>query len=54
LEERGEVCLAEEAERLWRSGMSVDEVSRRMGVDATWVRTVVAPPGEEEQDPDRA
>ena len=37
----GEVCLAEEAERLRRSGLSVDEVARRMGVDASWVETVV-------------
>lgn len=43
MEERGEVCLAEEAERLWRSGLGVDEISRRMGVDTVWVETVVAP-----------
>jgi hypothetical protein len=41
LERNGEVCLAEEAERLRRSGLGVDEVARRMGVDAAWVETVV-------------
>ncbi len=41
MEGRGEVCLAEEAERLRRSGLEVDEVARRMGVDAAWVETVV-------------
>ena len=44
MEERGELCLAEEAERLRRSGLKVDEVARRMGVDAAWVETVVAGP----------
>jgi hypothetical protein len=47
----GEVCLAEEAERLRRSGLSVDEVARRMGVDPSWVETVVLEDGE---DRDRA
>lgn len=41
MEQRGEVCLAEEAERLRRSGLGVEEVARRMGVDAAWVETVV-------------
>jgi hypothetical protein len=48
VEERGEVCLAEEAERLWRSGMGINDVARRMGVDAAWVETVVVTPGEDE------
>lgn len=43
MEERGEVCLAEEAERLRQSGLSVEDVSRRMGVDAAWVESVVSP-----------
>ena len=43
MEERGEVCLAEEAERLQQSGLSVEDVSRRMGVDAAWVESVVSP-----------
>ena len=41
MEQRREVCLAEEAERLRRSGLGVDEVARRMGVDAAWVETVI-------------
>ena len=48
MERSGEVCLAEEAERLRRSGLGVDEVARRMGVDAVWVESVVAEPEEEE------
>ena len=53
MEQRGEVCLAEEAERLRRSGLEVDEVARRMGVDAAWVETVVSEPaGDEEPTPE--
>ena len=53
--ERGEVCLAEEAENLWRSGLGVDEISRRMGVDVAWVQTVVAPHAKDGQpEPDKA
>ena len=44
LEGRGEVCLVEEAERLRRSGLGIEEVARRMGVDAAWVETVVSQP----------
>ena len=54
MEERGELCLAEEAERLRRSGLGVDEVARRMGVDAAWVETVVSPPdGNQETAPEK-
>jgi predicted transposase YdaD len=54
VEGRGEVCLAEEAERLRRSGLEIDEVARRMGVDAAWVETVVAEPeGDEEPTPEK-
>jgi hypothetical protein len=49
VEDRGEVCLAEEAERLWRSGMDVEAVARRMDVDAAWVESVVAPHLEDEE-----
>ena len=49
VEERGEVCLAEEAERLRRSGLGIDEVARRMGVDAAWVETVVVTDEEDEK-----
>lgn len=51
MEQRGEVCLAEEAERLRRSGLGVDEVARRMGVDRAWVETVVSAPGGEDEEP---
>ena len=54
LERNGEVCLAEEAERLRRSGLGIDEVARRMGVDAAWVETVVVEPdGDEEPAPEK-
>jgi len=53
VEPRGEVCLAEEAERLRRSGLKVDEIARRMGVDAAWVETVVmGTEGDEEPAPE--
>jgi len=54
VERSGEVCLAEEAERLRRSGLGIDEVARRMGVDAAWVETVVVDhEGEEEIAPEK-
>jgi len=53
LEERGEVCLAEEVERLRRLGLSDGEIASKMGVDASWVETVISP-GEDEPGPDPA
>jgi transcriptional regulator with XRE-family HTH domain len=47
LEERGELCLAEEVERLRQLGLSDEEVASRLGVDAGWVETLVSL-GEEE------
>ncbi len=47
MDERGEVCLAEEVERLRRSGLRIDEVALRMGVDPAWVETVVMEPEED-------
>ena len=47
MQERGEVCLAEEVERLRNLGLSDEEVASRLGVDASWVETLVSP-GEEE------
>jgi len=47
LEDRGEVCLAEEVERLRRLGISDGEIASRMGVDASWVETLISP-GEDE------
>ena len=43
----GEVCLEEEAERLRRSGMSVAEISRTMGVDEGWVEALFSTWGED-------
>ena len=47
MEDRGEVCLAEEVERLRRLGISDGEIASRMGVDASWVETLISP-GEDE------
>ena len=52
MEGRGEVCLAEEAERLRRSGLGIDEVARRMGVEVAWVETVVLEQEDEETRPE--
>jgi DNA-directed RNA polymerase specialized sigma24 family protein len=46
VQERGEVCLAEEVERLRQLGLSDEEVASRLGVDVGWVETLVSP-GEE-------
>jgi hypothetical protein len=43
VEERGELCLAEEVERLRQLGLSDEEVASRLGVDASWVETLVSP-----------
>jgi hypothetical protein len=42
LEDRGEVCLAEEVERFRRLGLSDGEIASKMGVDARWIETVVS------------
>ena len=42
MEDRREVCLEEEVERLRGSGMSAAEISRTMGVDESWVESLVA------------
>jgi predicted transposase YdaD len=52
VEERGEVCTAEEVERLRRLGLSDEEVARRLGVDVAWVETVISP-GEDETTAER-
>ncbi len=46
LEDRREVCLEEEVERLRRSGMSAAEISRTMGVDQVWVEALISEWGE--------
>lgn len=52
MEERG-VCLEEEVERMRRSGMTTDEISQKMGVDPTWVESLVSMV-EDEEDPSAA
>jgi hypothetical protein len=47
LEDRGEVCLAEEVERFRRLGLSDGEIASKIGVDESWVETVVSS-GEDE------
>jgi hypothetical protein len=47
MEDRGEVCLAEEAERLRRLGLCDGEIASRMGVDPSWVETLVSPEEDE-------
>jgi DNA-directed RNA polymerase specialized sigma24 family protein len=42
LENKGEVCLEEEVEKRRRSGMSTDEIAQEMGVDPTWVESLVS------------
>jgi hypothetical protein len=51
LQERGEVCLAEEVERYRWLGLSDGEIASKLGVEASWVETVVSS-GEDEQGPD--
>lgn len=46
MEDRGEVCMAEEVERLRRLGLSDEEIAERMGVDAAWVEILVSPEGD--------
>ena len=50
MEDRGEVCLAEEVERFRRLGLSDGEIASKLGVDASWVQTLVSP-GEDEPGP---
>ncbi|MDP9410175.1 MAG: hypothetical protein M3Q49_17685 [Actinomycetota bacterium] len=46
MEDQGELCLAEEVERLRRLGLSDEEIAGRMGVDVSWVETLVSPEGD--------
>lgn len=41
MENRGEVCLEEEVDRLRRSGMSVQEISTSLGLEPVWVAEIV-------------
>ncbi len=47
MQDRGELCLAEEVERLRQLGLSDEEVASRLGVDVGWVETLVSPEDEE-------
>ena len=47
MEDRGEVCLAEEVERLRKIGFSDEEIAGKLGVDAGWVETLVSPGNDE-------
>jgi hypothetical protein len=42
MEDKGEVCFEEKVDRLWREGKSADEISEIMGVDQSWVDSVVS------------
>ena len=42
LENKGEVCLEEEVEHMRRSGMSTTEIAQKMGVDPSWVESLVS------------
>ncbi len=42
MENYGEVCLAEEVERLRRSGLSNGQIAAKMGVDEVWVASLTA------------
>ena len=41
MEDGREVCLEEEVERLRRSGMAAAEISQKMGVDQSWVESLL-------------
>jgi orotate phosphoribosyltransferase-like protein len=47
MQDRGELCLAEEVERLRQLGLSDEEVAGRLGVDVSWVESLVSPEHEE-------
>ena len=47
LKERGEVCLAEEVEHLRQLGLSDGEVASELGVDVSWVETLISPDDDE-------
>jgi DNA-directed RNA polymerase specialized sigma24 family protein len=47
MQDRGELCLAEEVERLRQLGLSDGEVADRLGVDVSWVESLVSPGDEE-------
>ena len=42
MEGKGEVCFEEEVDRMRRSGMSTNEIAQEMGVDPSWVESLVS------------
>ncbi len=52
MENRREVCLEEEADRLRRSGMSTREIARTMGVNEGWVESLISMSPEEDSSAD--
>lgn len=42
MDNKGEVCLEEEVEKRRRAGMSTDEIAQDMGVDPTWVESLIS------------
>ena len=42
MEGQSEVCFEEEVERMRRSGMSKDEIAQKMGVDPSWVESLIS------------
>ncbi len=49
MQDRGEVCLAEEVERLRQQGFSDEEVASELGVDVSWVETLISPDEDEHE-----
>lgn len=47
MDNKGEVCLEEEVERRRRSGMSTEAIAQEMGVDPSWVESIVSMTEEE-------
>ena len=47
MQDRGELCLAEEVERLRQLGLTDEEVASKLGVDASWVETLISPDEDE-------
>ena len=42
MDNKGEVCLEEEVEKRRRSGMSTEAIAQEMGVDPSWVESLVS------------
>jgi hypothetical protein len=42
MEDKGEVCFEEKVDRLRREGKSTAEISQIMGVDRSWVESLVS------------